>query len=182
MTRYAVLLRGVNLGSRNRVSMPALRLALEEKGFRDVATYVQSGNAVLSAEVPEAALAEQVREIVLERFELDLTVIVRSRDELAAIVERNPIPRAAADPKHYLVTFLETPAAPEVIERLRSSAASHESFAAAGRELYSWHPTGVGRSPLWERLAARTPGIGATSRNWTTVSALLAMADGRAYR
>ncbi len=57
------------------------------------------------------------------------------------------------------------------------SIADQEPFAIIGREVYSWHPDGVGRTPLWERLASRSLGIDATSRNWTTVTTLLAMAD-----
>jgi len=182
VARYAVLLRGVNLVRRNRVSMPELRRFLSDEGFADVVTYVQSGNVVLSTDASETEVAEQVRALIVRRIGLELTVIVRTQNELAEIVARNPIPAAAADPKHYLVTFLAAPPPPETVEQLRSNAAPHESLATTGRELYSWHPQGFGRSPLWERLAAKRLGIGATSRNWTTVNALLAMADGRADR
>ena len=55
--------------------------------------------------------------------------------------------------------------------------ATQEPFAIIGREVYSWHPDGVGRSPLWERLAGKRLGITGTSRNWSTVTTLLAMAE-----
>jgi uncharacterized protein (DUF1697 family) len=61
---------------------------------------------------------------------------------------------------------------------MRAVAGPQEEFVVIGREVYSWHPEGVGRSPLWERLSGKVLGITATSRNWTTVSTLLAIADG----
>jgi uncharacterized protein (DUF1697 family) len=84
--------------------------------------------------------------------------------------------KVAVDPKRYLVTFSSAELAPDVIERMRAAAGPHEHVAAVGREVYSWHPAGVGRSPLWERLAAGMPGVAGTTRNWSTVTALLAMA------
>jgi uncharacterized protein (DUF1697 family) len=65
----------------------------------------------------------------------------------------------------------------DLAEKLRKVAGPQEEFAIIGREVYSWHPDGVGRSPLWERIAGKALGIAATSRNWTTVTTLLAMAE-----
>jgi uncharacterized protein (DUF1697 family) len=104
-------------------------------------------------------------------------VLVRSRDELAQVVRHNPLRKIADDPKRYLVTFMSTSPSAALVQRMRAVAGPHEQFAVKGREVSSWHPAGVGRSPLWERLAAKVPGITATTRNWTTVATLLAMAD-----
>jgi len=176
MPRQVVLLRGINLVKRNRIAMPELRSALEGNGYRDVRTYVQSGNIVLSSRASPERVAKDVKAVIKARFALDITILVRSREELAAVVQRNPLARVATNPGRYLVTFLSADLPAGFADKL-SSVAQQEPFAVIGREVYSWHPYGVGRSPLWERLAAKSIGIDATSRNWTTVTTLLAMAE-----
>lgn len=175
MSRHIVLLRGVNLVKRNRVSMPELRSVLEAAGYRDVATYVQSGNVVVSGGAAPDDLAARVRAIIHESFGLDIAVLVRTHAQMGAVVRRNPLARVAANPRRHLVTFLARPLSPRARAEL-SELATPERFEIAGREIYSWHPDGIARTPLWERLASRSLGVEATSRNWTTVTTLLAMA------
>ena len=170
MARHIVLLRGINIGSRNRISMPQLRSALEEAGFEDVQTYLQSGNIVLES---RAKPGPKVERVIAEHFGLKIPVIVRTRAELAAIVKRNPLGRVAKDPKRHQVTFLSAKLKPEVVKRLEALPASGEKLAIQGREVYAWHPAGVARSRLWNELAGKRLGVTATSRNWTTVEALL---------
>lgn len=155
--------------------MPDLRKGLSAAGFSDVATYVQSGNVVLSSRAGADAVANRVRRVITQRFGLDIVVLVRSEAEMAQIVRRNPLEHVASNPRRYLVTFMseEPPAA--FADDLRK-VATQEPFAVIGREVYSWHPDGIGRTPLWERLARKSPSLGATSRNWATVMALLDMA------
>ena len=176
VARHIVLLRGINLVKRNRISMPELRGALDEAGFGDVRTYVQSGNVVLSSRASPERVARDVGALIKKRFDLDITVLVRSRTELAAIVKRNPLRKVATNPRRYLVTFLSAKLPRGSLDDL-TAVAKQEPFAVIGREVYSWHPDGIGRTPLWERLASRSLGIAATSRNWATVTQLLAMAD-----
>ncbi len=83
MSRVVVLLRGVNLVKRNRISMPDLRTALTHAGFADVATYVQSGNVVLTSTSSPEGVASKVRSVIAARFGLELFVLARSADELA---------------------------------------------------------------------------------------------------
>jgi uncharacterized protein (DUF1697 family) len=171
------LLRGVNLGPRNRVAMAALAQALQDEGFAPVRTYLQSGNVVLASELPETRLAEAVKSAVRERFDIDIDVLARSREQLAAVVSNNPLAAVATDPKRYQVSFLARELDSETLERLHALVAESERLEAIGRELYAWHPRGVARSKLWAGLAARTLGVPATARNWSTVESLLALAD-----
>lgn len=176
MARHIVLLRGVNLVKRNRVGMPELRRALTAAGFADVRTYLQSGNVVLSSRAAAGRVATRVRQVVKETFGHDITVLVRSPDEMAEVVRRNPLASVATNPRRYIVTFLSGEL-PDGFAADLASVATQEPFAMVGREVYSWHPDGIGRTPLWERLASRSLGVAATSRSWTTVNALRAMAD-----
>ena len=177
MSRHILLLRGINLGPNRRVAMPRLREVLEQAGFEDVRTYVQSGNIVLSSDAAPGAVAERCQRVIAEEFGFDVPVVIRTRDELAAVVKRNPLGKVATDPKRYQVSFLDGKPDPERVKELESLATESEAFAANGRELYAWHPDGVARSKLWNKLAGKALGVTATARNWTTVRTLLEMAD-----
>jgi len=177
MPTQIVLLRGINLGSHNRISMPPLRAALEQAGFNNVRTYVQSGNVVLDTRLKEKGLTERVTQLLRQEFDLDVPVVTRTREELAAVVELNPLGRHVTEPKRYQVSFLSAPVPAETVQRMAALAVDGERFAAHGRELYGWHPDGVARSKLWGGLADRKLGVIATARNWTTVTTLLEMAS-----
>jgi uncharacterized protein (DUF1697 family) len=178
-TSRILLLRGINLGPHRRVSMPDLRALLGEAGFADVRTYVQSGNVVLSSRASPVKVGAQAEQAIADRFGFEVDVIVRTGEELADVVARNPLPEAAEDPKRYQVSFLGGEPDPEVVERIVGLAVDGERLVAVGRELYTWHPEGVARSKLWAKLAsAGGLGVRATARNWTTVTTLLEMASG----
>jgi uncharacterized protein (DUF1697 family) len=175
--RFVVLLRGVNLAGRNRVSMPALREALEDADFTDVATYVQSGNVVLTSRKSAKRVGTDVERLLAERFDLEVRVVVRTRRELAAVVERDPLGEVATNPKLYQVTFLESALAAEVLHKLKATATDGERIEHIGREVYAWHPDGVGRSKLAVLLSGQGLGVTATARNRRTVTTLLELAD-----
>jgi uncharacterized protein (DUF1697 family) len=175
--RQVVLLRGINLGPRNRVAMPALRELLAGAGFANVRTYVQSGNVVLETRRTPAAVARACEELIAAELGLDIAVVARTRDELAEVVRRDPLGDVADNPKRYQVSFLESELDPQIAERLSRLAAGGERVQVIGREIYAWHPGGVARSKLWAGLAGKGLGVKATARNWTTVTTLLQMAD-----
>jgi uncharacterized protein (DUF1697 family) len=157
--------------------MPRLREALEEAGYEDVATYVQSGNVVLSSSDSATKVARAVERLVEKEFGLKIPVVVRTRAQLAKVVERDPLAKVAKDPKRYQVSFLEKKPSAELVRKLEEAAARTERVVAEGREIYAWHPEGVARSKLWAMLAGKGLGITATARNWTTVTKLLELAD-----
>jgi uncharacterized protein (DUF1697 family) len=175
--RQVLLLRGINIGPRNRISMPSLRERLTAAGFHDVGTYVQSGNVVLTSDSSPARLAGECRRLIAESFGLNIEVVARTGEELAEVVRRNPLAEVALDPKRYQVSFCSDEPSEELVQRLSALAAPSERLVAAGRELYAWHPDGVARSRLWAELGGRRMGVTVTSRNWTTVRTLLAMAE-----
>jgi uncharacterized protein (DUF1697 family) len=176
MARQVVLLRGINLGPNRRIAMPALRELLSGAGFEEVKTYVQSGNVVLSTELGPDELERECERLISSEFGFDVDVVVRTDDQLAEVVARNPLREVADNPKRYQVSFLSEELDPDRVEELAAAAVEPERFVALGRELYGWHPEGVARSRLWGKLAGPGLGVKATARNWTTVTTLLAMA------
>ena len=158
--------------------MPKLRSALEDAGFEEVATYVQSGNVVLSSGDSAAKVAQKVARLIKKEFGLEIAVAVRTRAQLAQVVKRNPLGQVAKNPKRYQVSFLEKKPAAALVRKLEEVADPAERVVAHGREIYAWHPEGVARSKLWAALAGKGLGVTATARNWTTVTKLLELADG----
>jgi uncharacterized protein (DUF1697 family) len=178
MARYVALLRGVNIGPRNRVAMPALREALEEAGFEDVKTYVQSGNVVLSA--PRRSPAKIGREIeaaIEAEFGFDVAVVMRTRDELAALVEDDPLGDVATNPTYRVVVFLAEKLDRSRLADVDPDAFSPEAFELRDREIVMWAPEGQRDSRIVKTLTEKRTGVVGTARNWRTVEKLLAMAD-----
>lgn len=173
MTTYVALLRGVNVGGHNRVPMAELRKALADKGFGDVRTYLQSGNAVFTSRSrPPEQLAATVHDAIAHDLGIDCAVLVRSGAELADVVARNPWPERTGSPKLLNVAFLSQPPAPSAAP---GRVGEREEVVVDGAHAYVWYADGAGRSKL-----SLTPlGVAATVRNWTTVVALSELTAGR---
>jgi uncharacterized protein (DUF1697 family) len=176
--KQIVLLRGVNVGGRNRVAMPQLRAALQAAGMDEVTTYVQSGNVVLDSTAKPDALAGAVEGVIAQEFGLQVAVVVRTRTELAKVLARDPFGDVAEQEKLYQVTFCARKPAKAALAKVAERAVEGERLLAHGREIYAWFPHGVGRSKLAAQLSRQDFGVVATARNWTTVKKLLALADG----
>jgi uncharacterized protein (DUF1697 family) len=158
--------------------MAALRELLGEAGFSGVRTYVQSGNVVLSSSQNAAELEQEAARLIEERFGFSVPVVVRTRDELASVIERDPFGDVASNPKRYQVTFLASALSPSVASSVSELQVAPEQVAVVDREIYTWHPDGIARSKLWAKLSSeRFLGVTGTARNWSTVTTLLSMAD-----
>lgn len=178
MARHIALLRGINVGGRNKVEMARLRELVERLGYRDVRTYVQSGNVVFTGpEQPTEEVAQRFEEEIAATFGLDVSVMVRSRDELAAVVRANPLGDVATDPARYQVLFLDTQTDPQRVADIDQEEFAPEVFHLRGQEIYCWLPGGAGESRLMKALSDKRLGVTTTARNWKTVEKLLALAD-----
>lgn len=169
MARHVVLLRGVNVGG-VRIAMAELRRALTDRGYGDVVTYLQSGNAVVTSRRQQAAVAGDVAALVAEHFGYDITVLVRSAAQLAAVVEGCPFDPAVRQP---YVTLLADPPDPARLEAVAPEAFLPDRWAAGDGVIYLDCPDGYGRTklanPFWERKLK----VAATTRNWKTLTALI---------
>ncbi|MGW4201786.1 DUF1697 domain-containing protein [Streptomyces sp. NPDC004726] len=181
-TRYAALLRGVNVGGHRKVPMAALRELLTELGHSGVATYLQSGNAVFTSDsTDEEALAAALAQAIEKRFGFPVDCLVRAASYLRAIADDCPYPAAELEAGQLHVTYFDAPVDPERFASLDQAAFLPEAFRLGDRALYLYAPNGLGRSKLAEALArpALTKGTVATSRNWNTVRKLVELtADG----
>ncbi|SEO60123.1 DUF1697 domain-containing protein [Trujillonella endophytica] len=177
MTRYAVLLRGINVGRGKRVGMADLRGLLEEAGFSDVATLLQSGNVALTSEDSATAIARTVERAITRRLELDVAVVVRTREEIREVIERDPLGDVAGDGSRYVVAFMASAPGKELPELLDSVDAGEDRYVVSGRELFVWCPQGQMKSPLMTALGKADGGPVTTVRNWNTVQKLGALLE-----
>jgi uncharacterized protein (DUF1697 family) len=189
MPSHVALLRGINVGGRNRIAMPALRDAVSTLGHTEVSTYIQSGNLLFTPSVtsPTATLATQLEDAIEKAFEIRPRVAVLTRDELARAIDRNPYP-GESNPKYvHAVIFGDTPGSEltafveKAVDTAREKGSPDEARF-VGDVLYLHTPAGLGRSELAVQLGKahgplNTKGSG-TARNWSTVTQLLALCDG----
>jgi uncharacterized protein (DUF1697 family) len=178
MARYVALLRGVNLGPKRRVAMGELRGLLAGAGYEDVRTLGQSGNVGVSSTKSAKAVRAELEGAIAERFGIDTDVILRTRAELAAVIEANPLAGVASDPKRLQVVFLSGTPRAKAVRELEAADVAPERIAVSGREIHVWHANGIQRSPAAKLLSGTDLGVAATARNWSTVCKLLALADG----
>ncbi len=176
--KQIILLRGVNVGGRNKLAMPALREALAGAGMGEVVTYVQSGNVVLDSDAAPDELARACTRVIADGFGLDVDAVARTRAELAKVVRRDPFGEVADEPKLYQVSFCSAAPAKQAVAKVAERAVDGELLVAHGREIYAWFPHGVGRSKLAAQLGKSDLGVVTTARNWTTVAKLLELAGG----
>ena len=176
MARFVALLRGINVGGNKMVPMARLKALLERLGYTDVVTLLQSGNVVFGSRVRRTAQLEQSLEAAIEEeFGFQVSVLVRTHAELAAVVAANPLPGAEKTPSQFLVTFLSGVPEPARLAELDAEAYRPDEFRAVGREIYARFPQGIGRSKLAVALGKARLGVTSTARNWSTVTKLVAL-------
>ena len=183
MPTHVALLRGINVGGRNKVAMAELRTLMTELGHADVATYIQSGNAVFtSAQADTTTLADQLEQAIADRLNVPCGVVVVSRDELQQVIEDNPFP-AEDNPKAVHAMFRraeltgeEQAKVAQAVERAQAKGCQDEAVI-VGRTMFLHTPDGLGRSELSAQLARTAASKTGTARNWATVHKLRAMLD-----
>lgn len=173
MTTYVALLRGINLASRRRVAMADLRAWLTDLGYAGVRTHLQSGNAVFGTAKRPATVLRELEKRLAEGAGFPIDCVLRTADELRAVVQLDPFGEIATDPSRYLVSFLSGPATPP---EFAPDSFAPELFRVGEREIYFWVPGGIQKSKVLAAFPARAGEV-ATVRNWNTVTRLLAMSD-----
>jgi uncharacterized protein (DUF1697 family) len=179
MGTHVALLRGINVGGKNKLAMKRLVALFEAAGCEDVRTYIQSGNVVFES---PAALAKRVPELVrvaiADELGLEVPVVTRTAKELAAVVRSNPFAKAGADESLLHVAFLAERPSRARVAALDPDRSPPDELAVKGREVYLHCPNGVARTKLTNAYLDRTLGTVSTARNWRTTRKLLEMAGG----
>ena len=176
MTSYVALLRGINVSGRNAIRMSALRDSIARLGFRDVRTYLQSGNIVFRTDSTDTAtLAAAIKTQIVQDFGHEVPVLVLSTEDLALIANSNPLgPKSGGEETLFHCTFLFQPVAPDIFQALKLPTHDGERAVLVERAVFLHCPHGYGKTKLNNSYFERTLGVPATTRNWRTVLALQA--------
>jgi uncharacterized protein (DUF1697 family) len=181
MPRYVALLRGINVGCKNLIKMPALKECFEENRFADVVTYIQSGNVLFASPESAAGLAPRVETMLSEAFGYEATVVVRSRSQMRALVQRAPRGFGADPVKYrYDVIFLKEPLTAKVaMTSVPTNPDVDEAHAGTGVLYFSRLVEKATQSRLNKLISSPIyPRV--TIRNWNTTTKLASMMSGGA--
>jgi uncharacterized protein (DUF1697 family) len=174
---HVALLRGVNVGGKNRLPMKDLATLFLAAGCEEAQTYIQSGNVVLRAAPAVAGkLARDVEAAIARRFGFSTAVVLRSEKELATALARNPFVAEGVPEDALHLAFLADRPAPAAVASLEPDRSPPDRFAVVGREVYLCCPNGLGRSKLTTAWLDARLGTVATVRNWRTAQALASLA------
>jgi uncharacterized protein (DUF1697 family) len=180
---HVALLRGINVGGRNRVPMPELRALMAGLGHADVATYIQSGNAVFtSSETDTTTLADELEQAIAAQLNVSCGVVVITKDELQQVIDDNPFP-GEDNPKALHAVFRraeltgdEQAKVAAAADRAKAKGCDDEAVI-VGRTMFLHTPNGLGRSELSAQLSRTPASRTGTARNWATVHKLRSMLD-----
>lgn len=176
MTIKIALLRGINVGGHRKILMADLKQLFEKQGFKNISTYIQSGNVIfVTTETNNNKIAEQIEQAIKQKYGYDVAVIVLDTKELEQAVKNNPFCKSNEDTKPLHLTFLNTAPSKEAKEHAQSYSFAPDKFSIYGQFVYifcqgKYHETKISNNFFESKLKVK-----ATTRNWKTVLKLLEM-------
>jgi len=177
--KYAALLRGINVGGKNKVAMADLRSVVEACGYTGVKTYINSGNVVFdAAKADDRKIAGKIHDQLLEDLGLDISVMVRSVAEIEAIIAKNPYSGQFENHKDLHVFFLADELSNENSALLLEKNSDAEMISVDGRTIYYLLRISIVDSVLGKGFIDRKLKVPATARNWRTVEKLAELGNG----
>ncbi|KGE19508.1 DUF1697 domain-containing protein [Paenibacillus wynnii] len=177
MTSYIALLRGINVGGNKIIKMQDLKLLFQSLELDHVRTYIQSGNVIFESNNHEIELLGGLIELrIKEVYGFQVSVILRTLEELAQVIENNPfdLPEQE-DYKRLYVSFLTSEPSTEALEKLQPYMDGPDKLRFVGKEMYAFYEVSVSQSALFKVPMDKMLGMPATSRNWNTVNKLVAL-------
>ena len=179
-TTYLALLRGINLGPKNKISMPELADVFAKAGCQDVRTYIQSGNVICEA-IPEVSvrLPELITKEIQKRFSHKVPVMLRTTGEMRGVIRENPFLEEGAAEDVLHVMFLADLPRPGAVKSLDPGRSPPNRFNVRGKEVYLLCPEGFARTKLTSSYFDSKLGTIGTVRSWRTVTKLLELMEQR---
>ncbi len=173
MSKYIAMLRGINVSGQKLIKMVDLRESMTRLGLKDVATYVQSGNILFSADEEDLRkLARNISEQIKKDFTFDVPCIVRTADYFKMVLTNNDFRQQGKEEKRCYVTFLEEEPDPMLIQKIEPQQYAPEEFIIKGDLLYFYSPDGYGKAKMNNNFFEQKLKVKATTRNWNSVNKL----------
>lgn len=177
---YISVLRGINVSGQKKILMSDLKKLYKNLGFKDVITYIQSGNVIFkNKKLPDTELAKKVEEAINKEYNFEVPVIIRSVEEMKKTILSNPfLKEKNCDTKRLYVTFLSEIPAKENVEGIEDIDFLPDRFIITGKEIYLCIPNGYGETKIPNNFFEKKLKVKATTRNWNTVNKLVDLAIG----
>ncbi|TCK65212.1 uncharacterized protein (DUF1697 family) [Winogradskyella wandonensis] len=175
MSIFVVLLRGINVGGHRKVPMSELRELLANSGYANVQTYIQSGNVVLQSTLNSEEIKLQIEETILNHFGFEVTVLVKTNDELKAIFNACPFQNEEKEKSYFMI--LDAAPNAEGFDEVLNLEYCGEKVHITESCIYFFSANGYGRTKFNSNFFERKLKINATARNHKTMLKLLAMAE-----
>lgn len=167
------ILRGINVGGKRKILMSDLRLLLEKIGFKDVKTYIQSGNVIFKSNKSNAEIISEIKKTVNQNFGFDVPVIIRTSEDLEHIVNSNTFYKQENDVSKLHLTFLSTKPTNDIIGKVELFNSSPDKFIIKDENVFIYCEGKYHKSKLTNNFFEKKLEVEATTRNWKTVLKLL---------
>jgi uncharacterized protein (DUF1697 family) len=180
--QYISFLRGVNMTGHNSLKMNDLTSLFKDSGFTDAVTYIQSGNVIFSSDDTDSEylIASKIEKAILERFNYNIPVMIRTVEEMRNIMSVNPfLAEENFEPSKMAVIFLNEEASIDQIKKVINIDYPPDKFKIDGREIFIFCPNGFGRTKLYTNFFEKKMGVTGTARNWKTITTILKLAENK---
>lgn len=177
MTKYLALLRGINVSGHNMIKMDALKKMLENMGFQNVETYIQSGNVFVDSEEENVAgVGFKIKQEIAKVFGYDVPVVMVSKNDLELCFKNNPfLKEKVCDTKKLYVAFISKELTAAALNDLKTSNFKPDEATIDTARIYIKYAIGAGKTNLDQKYIEKKLNVVATIRNWNTVTKLLDM-------
>jgi uncharacterized protein (DUF1697 family) len=180
MQTYISFLRGVNMTGHNSIKMADLSVLFKDMGFQDAETYIQSGNVIFSnaADLSVSDISLKIEKAILERFNFNVPVLIRTVEEMRKIISVNPfLLQQSFDPSKMAVMFLYEKSSEAQIQKVINFDYPPDKFEIIGSEIFIYCPNGFGKTKFYTNFFEKKMGVTGTARNWKTITTVLNIAE-----
>jgi uncharacterized protein (DUF1697 family) len=180
MKTYIALLKGINVSGQKTIKMADLKLLFEELNFKNVITYIQSGNVIFNSKINYAEkLQKLISNKIKEQYSFGVEVIIKTPSELEYVLNNNPFLKKKKEADKLYITFLQTQPTSENIEKLKIADFSPEEFVFENTYIFLFFPNGYGNAKMNNNFFEKKLKVPSTSRNWQTVNKLFELSNSK---
>ncbi len=179
---FISILRGINVGGQKKILMADLKALYEKLGFKNVSTYIQSGNVIFESneKFSDTELAKKIEIAIDRKYGFEVVVIIRSLEEMKDTISSNPfLKEKNSDTKRLYVTFLSEIPAKENVESIGNVDFSPDRFIIFEKVVYIYVDNGYGETKISNNFFEKKLKVKATTRNWNTVNKLSDLASSK---
>ena len=171
MQTYISMLRGINVSGSKKIKMVELKSLYEKLKFKEVQTFIQSGNVIFKSSKSETTIIKTIYDGLKKEWNYDVTIILKTPTELKNIIAKNPFLKGHdVNVKNLYFTFLESTPDKTLLTAIKDFTSNNDEFVIKGKEVYVLCPDGYGTTKLHNNFFERKLKVGATTRNWNSLN------------